>query len=39
MQANWTNGPEVRKERTAEAGLERYQTVPPLKQAAEKLGR
>jgi hypothetical protein len=27
MQANWTNGPEVRKERPAEAGLERYQTA------------
>ena len=31
MQANWTNGPEVRKERTTEAGLERYQTVPHSK--------
>ena len=29
MQANWTNGPEVRKERPAEAGLERYQTARP----------
>ena len=31
MQANWTNGPEVRKERPAEAALETLSDSPPSK--------